>query len=146
MTLLKENVAHIRSSEFCKIFLFYKSTFRQLLSFFYLRNTSTYSENDCVLKRVLIVTGTAAWSFSLKQGFLDLHKNHSKTLGMASFCLVKLQDFACPATLLIKFTSLVFSAEFSEYFRGSYSIKHLLKVASTVRTSLLRHKRHCNTC
>ena len=146
MTFLKETLAHMCSSKFCKIFLFHKNTFRQLLRFFYLRNTSTYSENNCVLKRVLIVTETAAWRCSLKEVFLDLHKNHSNTLVMASFCLVKLQDFACPSTLLIKFTSLVFSAEFSEYFLGSYSIKHLWKVASTVRTSLLQNKRHCNTC
>ena len=99
-----------------------------------------------VLKPVLIVTETAAWRCSLKEVFLDFHKNHSKTLEMVSFCLVKLQDLACPATLLITCTSLVFSAKFSEYFRDSYSIKHLWKVASTARTLLLQNKWRCNTC
>ena len=133
------------SSEFCEIFLFHKNTFGQLLRFFYLRNTSSYTENNCVLKPVFIVTETVAWRCSLKEVFLDFHKNHSKTLVMVSFCLVKLQDMACPATLLITCTSLVFSAKFSEYFRDSYSIKHLRKVASTATTSLLQNKRHCNT-
>ena len=121
------------SSEFCEIFLFHKNTFGQLLRFFYLRNTSSYTENNCVLKPVFIVTETVAWRCSLKEVFLDFHKNHSKTLVTVSFCLVKLQDLACPTTLVITCTSLVFSAKFSEYFRDSYSIKHLRKVASTAK-------------